>query len=260
MRSFFESFATAFLILFTLPTILVVASWNMVPGESLFPIKIGLEKAIAFVVAPSYDVSTALQMRYTERRYAEAKRMIAEKHSVVGLAYLTAQVAQTQKTISNAPRSASQTQTTRVYIATLQSVSDELEAQKQLVLSQAQGQTSTTQSAVVTNAPQPTPTPTPTPIQTAIAALPQPSITINPTPIPTVSPTPVIIATVSTANPVPSQTVALALTISQTQQQLQQTIQELEDEVEENDEEDKKDRSGKQKDRQENKGKRNRNK
>ncbi len=196
MRFFLESFATAFLILFTVPTVAIVVSWNALPGEPLFTLKLGVEKATSFVVAPSYDASVKLSIKYTERRFAEAKQLLAQQHSVTGLVYLSNQVAETKKTIEKAPDAASQAQVAHAYLQTLQDVSVALEQEKRSILAEA-------------------------------APVPLPLVTVTPSPTTAVSPTQAV--SVTTSTPVPVSRAVVALQIAQTQQIIEETIKELEE-------------------------------
>lgn len=227
MRKFIDSFLIVFLTLFTIPSIFIVASWDSYPGSRLFAVKLGLEKALAFVVAPSYDISVALQMKYTERRFSEAKKLLADQHSVSGLVYLTNQVQETKQSIIKAPETKSQAEATVTYIQELADVSAALEQQKRIVLAQ-------TVAPATINIFTPTPTPTPTPTQMStphvaqVTSAPAPPDVLPVTPVePTPTPTP--IALVATTDPVPTANAIVALQITQTQQRIEETIRELEE-------------------------------
>src|SRR3990170_1229687 len=95
MRRVFEAFSTTFIVMFAVPTVLIVASWNSLPGSGMYRVKLGLEQALLLVVSPSYATRGALQVKYTERRFAESTRLLADQASIEGLPYLEKQVAVT---------------------------------------------------------------------------------------------------------------------------------------------------------------------
>lgn len=232
MRQFLESFVWAFLILFTIPSILIVASWSSLPGEPMFGIKLGLEKALAFVVAPSYSASTKLAFQYTERRFIDARILLSEKHSVTGLVYLTRQVEQTQKTIEKAPDPAARAEAAKTYIATLEEVSSLLEEQKNTILVQTSETPlplPETPTPIPTPTATPTPTPTPAPVLPVQQILPTATPTQTPTtiPMPTATPTPTPQLAPVTDQVTPESTAAVVREITNTQESIKETIKEL---------------------------------
>lgn len=229
MRKFLNSFTWAFLIVFSIPSVLIVASWNSLPGEALYTVKLGLEQSLLFVASPSVQAKESLQIHYTERRLSDAKRMLSEKHSVEGLPYLSYQVTSTKQTILQAPPGQSQKEAAQKYIATLSQASAELEQQK------------LTMTTSVTPPPSFTAV-TPARIATqSVAGGP----TLTPTPT---SPPPTVTAQVTTTTNPPPTTITTALQISQTQETIKQTIDELKkvSEEENNNKSEKQDNSEKQ--------------
>lgn len=263
MRQFLESFVWAFLLLFTIPSVLIVASWSSLPGEPMFGVKLGLEQSLAFVVAPSYSASTQLAFQYTERRFIDARTLLSEKHSVTGLVYLTRQVEQTQKTIEKTPDTTARAEAAKTYIATLEEVSGLLEEQKNTMLAQAAGVpvpppggkqdqqpefpgTEVGQAVLPTATPTPAPTPTPistlppagrpTPTTAAIPSMngistasfrqgtPKPTPTPTPTSTPTSTPTPKPTPTPTPTPPPPAPaTQAVPATAAVVAQEITQT-------------------------------------
>lgn len=267
MRAVFDKILWGALILLFGPTIMIVASWNSLPGDTLYRVKLGLERAMAAIVSPSYASSGTLQIKYTERRYAETKQLLASRQSIEGLPYLQQQIADTKKMIDNAPNKAAQVALAKQYINTLSSVSTDLEVQKQAVTTnpqpfsnnsnaanqphvQTNKQTTATQPTQIptaTNSPTPIPTATSTPVptttparsanSTAISAPHSPTIgptripTSTPTSTPTATPTNTPIPTqksqVATAAPISTGQAVVALQINQTQQDVSRTIADL---------------------------------
>lgn len=206
------------LFLLIIPSSLVVASWNSLPGSHLYQFKLFAEQALV-TITPSDQAKGTLQIAYTQRRFDDAKRLLADNTSGSGLSYLDTQINTTRKAIVETPDPVVRKQLAQQYIAALRDVNTQLEAQKQVV------QSSNTQPSV-THIPTPTrsvytqatPIPTPQPqiiiqqqtvvvyqiiqTQTQItntiteiqqdAGTPEPVLTPTPTPVPpTPTPTPV---------------------------------------------------------------------
>lgn len=207
-RSFIDSFSWAFLMVFFIPTTLVVASWKAAPGDIFFPVKIAVEDIALLVVSPSSQTSGSLRIKYTERRFAEAQNLLATKQSVTGLMYLEKQVEATKQAIAQTSDPHIRQQLAREYVFSLADISSALVQEKTAVVAQSKvsGQSQTTKidqagqatsvpvaQAIPTQTPTPAATPTPTPIQVArqqpvveqkpSIALPKPSFTPTPSPI-----------------------------------------------------------------------------
>lgn len=205
------------------------------PGDALYGVKLGLERALLVLVSPSYAAQGTLQVKYTERRMAEAKQLLANRHSIEGLTYLKQQVVDTKSSIDSAPNRAAQVQLAQTYIQTLKNVSSELEEQKQTAASapiatQQQPYRAGSATVVATPTPttRPTATPTPTPVASRQGGYPPttpPPVPTTPTPTPTPLATPVVTQPPAVAAP-PSN---VAVEIENTQQNIEETIKELEE-------------------------------
>lgn len=221
MRLILDKILWGTLIVLFGPFVMIVASWNALPGDNLYSVKLALEKTALALASPSYATSGNLQIKYTERRFAEAKQLMASKQSIQGLPYLDQQIAQTKKSIENAPNKETQVALAKQYINTLSTVSTDLETQKQTI---------TTSSLPIAFVQQQQPTATPTLKPTATPTA-QQSRTSNtpgaPTPRSTPTPIPTQIAQVSTTAPIRTQQAVAALQINQTQQNVSQTIADL---------------------------------
>ncbi|MDD2224689.1 MAG: hypothetical protein PHP97_00805 [Candidatus Shapirobacteria bacterium] len=64
----------------TIPTTLMLISWNAVPGDSTYKIKTGLEQVI-LGAAPSSNLKSTLQIKYTEKRFTEVQKVISTSHA-----------------------------------------------------------------------------------------------------------------------------------------------------------------------------------
>lgn len=170
MKKIIDYASWGFILLFALPTVLIMASWNSLPGEPMFGVKRAFERVLLLMVKPSYAAEAKLNVQYTQRRSKEAQVLLASDQSTDGLRYLSQQIQATQAVIERAPNTTTRRDLARQYITTLRTVSSELETQQQGV-SGSQPTSIPTQARVPTATPtnrpstpgQPTPTPAPTP-------------------------------------------------------------------------------------------------
>jgi hypothetical protein len=175
MKKIFDTFSWAFLILFALPTFLIMGSWKSLPGDPMYPVKLGLEQTLLFFVKPSYATEATLNVKYTERRLADAKILLANDGSGRGLSYLSSQIVATKAVIDRAPSAEAKKQLATQYVATLRVASQELSQQKQSIARQQQNQLTFQRGNTVrptqggsiqqqpTNTPEPSVTGTPDP-------------------------------------------------------------------------------------------------
>lgn len=224
------------MVLFAVPTLLIMGSWGSLPGDLMYPVKLGLEQVLLLAARPSYAAEASLNVKYTTRRLTDAKVLLANDQSGKGLSYLSQQVIATQAVINRAPDPVTKQKLAEQYIATLQTASSELSQQRQqiaitagtnavspsaLVGSQATLPTEVTASrgttvpAMPTASPQHIVAPTQTGSQNA-------NRVIVPTAVPTVG-----TQTASTTSPQDSSPVAVVSQIDATQEQIQQTIDQL---------------------------------
>lgn len=254
MRLILDKILWGTLIILFGPTVMIVASWNALPGDNLYNVKLALEKAALALASPSYATSGNLQIKYTERRFAEAKQLMASKQSIQGLPYLNQQIAETKRMIDAAPNKEAQVALAKQYITTLSTVSTDLETQKQSI-TMTSPQAPQIPQTPPTNTPSPTPTP-PTMPQTAATgtrgvptstptSTPKTTPTAASTPRPT--PAPIQIAQVATTTPISAGQAVAALQINQTQQNVSQTIADLQTLVD-NDNNDQKEKGAEKKD------------
>ncbi|MBL7036696.1 hypothetical protein ISR94_02525 [Candidatus Microgenomates bacterium] len=89
---------TAVAIIFAIPTILVLVSWNAIPGDGLYSLKSGLEDVVLMVFSATPLVQKA-SVQFTDRRFDEATKLLAQKGSTVGYDLLLAEAQQTQNYI-----------------------------------------------------------------------------------------------------------------------------------------------------------------
>lgn len=235
------------------PSSLAVASWNSLPGSHLFTVKLVMEQALVAVV-PSAQAKGDLQIAYTERRFSEARRMLADQSSVQGLSYLNSQVGVTRDEITNTADPVVRKQLAQRYLASLQSVSTQLEEQKQLAVSHSQQIAINPQNATRGNALPvgaiTTSTTTNTVPATTTEPQPPPDQVISLPPVTQITSAP---APQGDQGNVPPASMEVSITTSQ--QQINQTITEMEDIANGNDHRnDNKDNNGNQNNNDNNKG------
>lgn len=232
----FFSYLTWFiLIVLSIPSTLIVLSWNALPGDPLYSIKRELEGVVLAVVSPSYELSVKLNVKYSDRRFSEAKALLSEKHSIVGLTYFEQQLQTTQNQILQTQDTAAKEQLKTQMVTTLLTYQTQLETTK-TQLAQREPTTPTTTIVATTVTPyQVTAMPTyatstlsPTPIfrQTP----PQEQMAQQLSSTQTVSPTMPVGEPAYQGAVQPVSTAQMVTAITQTQTQIDQAIKELEKE------------------------------
>lgn len=162
----------ALALLLLAPAGLILASWNSLPGDSLYPAKRTLEKVALALLSPSYQTQTSLQTKLITRRLDEATTTIDKKSSSAGLEQLKAQLALAQAQVQQAPTPEVKQQVTQKLVTTLVQAQQQLETKKEIITQTIVRETVRT----VYITPQPTasvPSPTPT---SAATSQPQPQI------------------------------------------------------------------------------------
>jgi len=95
VRRFLDRLITGLAIAFAIPTILILISWNAIPGGRFYPIKTELED-ITLVLTANTPLAPALSLKFTDRRFNEATILLAREGSSVGYELLVAEAKQTQ--------------------------------------------------------------------------------------------------------------------------------------------------------------------
>lgn len=120
------------LFILIVPSSLIVASWNSLPGSHLFQFKLFAEQSLVTIV-PNDAAKGSLQIAFTQRRFDDAKKLLADNTSGSGLSYLDTQITTTKQAIVATSDPVVKRQLAQKYIAALQDVNTQLEAQKQVV-------------------------------------------------------------------------------------------------------------------------------
>lgn len=119
--------------IFLIPAGLILASWNSLPGDSLYPTKRTLEKVALALLSPSYQAQTGLSTKLISRRLEEADTIIDTKSSSAGLEELKAQLTLVQAQIQQAPTPEVKQQVTQKLVTTLLQTQQQLETKKQVI-------------------------------------------------------------------------------------------------------------------------------
>lgn len=95
MKKFLSALFTGFALFFSIPTILILASWNAIPGDTLYSVKSSLED-VALALTANTRIATAFSVNFTDRRFDEAAILLDRKGSTVGYELLVAEARQTR--------------------------------------------------------------------------------------------------------------------------------------------------------------------
>lgn len=112
------------------PSGMVLASWNAVPGDSTYGLKIGLEKVLLFALSPSNELESTTNSKLTERRLGEVSKVLSGVHAKESLDNLTMQIAATRESLNGIEDKQAKKEAILKYIDTLHQVTSELENQK----------------------------------------------------------------------------------------------------------------------------------
>ena len=134
MRSWFDKLTIGLVIVLSVPTSLAILTWRSLPGHIDYPIKLAMERLLLLVVSPSYAASGNLRVAITERRVAEAEKLLADQGSTAGLVYLANQVSETKTTILAGSNRQTQQELSVRYVETLKDSKAKLEVQKQTII------------------------------------------------------------------------------------------------------------------------------
>ena len=107
MKKFLNIVSWSLVTFLLVPSGLILASWNAVPGDALYGVKVGLEKTLVRIT-PSLALQSSLQVNYTERRLAETERLLADSYraqeTIQSLNNLESQATQAQSAIEGIER------------------------------------------------------------------------------------------------------------------------------------------------------------
>lgn len=118
-----------FLGIFAIPSTLILVSWNAVPGGFAYGIKIGLEQ-VALGVMVSPNLKSALQIKYTQRRFDEVQKVLPTDQAGESLNNLNHQIIAAKDTIGEIKSPQEKDIQTQSLINTLESVSQKIDQEK----------------------------------------------------------------------------------------------------------------------------------
>lgn len=98
MKKWLDRGLTGFAVLFSIPTILILISWNAIPGDRLYKIKAALED-VALAITVKTPIAQALSLEFTDRRFDEATKLLAKEGSSVGYDLVVAEAQQTESLV-----------------------------------------------------------------------------------------------------------------------------------------------------------------
>ena len=81
-----------FIAVLSVPTVLVLVSWNSLPEDAFYPTKIAMESFLLRAVSVIPVLAGQLEMKYSDRRFTEAEKMILDKKNSAGLEQFLQQV------------------------------------------------------------------------------------------------------------------------------------------------------------------------
>ncbi|MEI8232451.1 MAG: DUF5667 domain-containing protein [bacterium] len=196
----------ALAVILMVPTVAIMASWNSLPGDKMYPTKRYLESVALKLVGNNFSAKASLQIQFVDQRFNEAETLLSESSSS-GLTDLVQQIK-----VSKTEIIAAKTKVGSKDIAVAEQKSQKLVTQ----LKEYNQKLETTQQATPnTVAPIVSPTSAFTPKS---VATPQPTVVASPH----VSPAPVASAVVT---PVVTQNIT---TVEQVQVEISRAIVELE--------------------------------
>ena len=72
----------------TIPSVAILATWNTLPGQKLYPIKRNLENIALKIVGGNFKAESQLRSKFVDRRFSENSILLAQS-STEGLDELT---------------------------------------------------------------------------------------------------------------------------------------------------------------------------
>jgi len=106
-------------------------SWNTLPGQRLYGVKLGLEEVPKFFLAFNQDAAASYEVKLTDRRLSEASSLIVS-HQTQQLSDIMANVKETELVIKNSSNTAAKTD----LVTSLKSYRDKLVNEKEALTSE----------------------------------------------------------------------------------------------------------------------------
>lgn len=217
MRKVLGIIASVFAVFFSVPTGLILASWNALPGDSLYTTKRALEN-VTLTVVQTTPLASSFSVSFTDRRFKEADKLLSTKGSTIGYSLLVEQAQQSKDIIVDQRN----TQQADQLIQNIDQYEKLIEVKKATVVAQAQQNTPSAYTQTGQAATQPTYT---NPSQTTTTS-PQTTTYTNPPQTATTQPTSTPLSQPQQALPTQLPTQQPSLTQPQT---VEQTLVQLND-------------------------------
>lgn len=200
MRRYLDLTSWILLFFFAPFTVLILLSQNTLPGDFLYPVKIGLENMILVAASVSPSTKVAFRTDLTQRRFTEAQQLLVSKGDTAAYNSFVSEVASAQQDLSALSNPKDKLESSDKLIAKIE--------QYQQQLTQVQNQVQVAQNIATSQPVSPTSVPSQT-IQNPI----QPTASTNQT---FITPTPATSQMTPHPSPSPSNTSApIASTIPQ---------------------------------------------
>lgn len=148
----FNFLITFFVVYFSIPVVLILISWNTLPGQKLYRVKTVLE-GLVLILTSKTPLASRLSISFTERRFSEASRLLTSEGSVVGFELLVSG-AEASSDIIVKKVDAVQAE---VLVGKIEKFQEEIEDKKEIAI--AQSQLTSLPTRRVDPATKPTPTP-----------------------------------------------------------------------------------------------------
>lgn len=87
MKRVIDIFFTTLALVFAVPTSLILVSWNAIPGDYLYSLKRSLE-GVALAITIRTPIAQAFSLKFTDRRFSEANRLLSKRGSTLGYSFL----------------------------------------------------------------------------------------------------------------------------------------------------------------------------
>lgn len=113
-------------ILLTPLTFIGLFSQNSIPGDLLYPVKLGFEKAGSLVFAITPTANASYNNTLSDRRFQEAQKLLLEKQSTAGLTDLIAQTEKTQTSITRVEDTVKKTEVEEKLVQSIEHYQEEL--------------------------------------------------------------------------------------------------------------------------------------
>lgn len=94
----FNSLFTVLVLILAPPTVLILASWDALPGNPMYQVKKALENTTLLALSPT-PLAPKFSVKFAERRFSEANKLLATQSSTVGYELLVEQAKKSKEII-----------------------------------------------------------------------------------------------------------------------------------------------------------------